>query len=145
MKRKVVLGSLLLCASWMMAQTVQADSLIVADTVGVVDAVSIVDTIDMVDTVVEDSIQQVQVSDSVVVSDSTAIALADVDSAAVVLEQVKALTDKVSEQSAQLVKEVFSDSAVVNKYNQILDSMVAQYAAEVEGLSSHYSVHVNPL
>lgn len=147
MKRKVVLGSLLLCASWMMAQTVQADSLIVADTVGVVDAVSIVDTIDMVDTVavVEDSIQQVQISDSVVVSDSTAIALVDVDSAAVVLEQVKILTDKVSEQSAQLVKEVFSDSAVVNKYNQILDSMVAQYAAEVEGISSHDSVHVNPL
>ena len=100
----------------MLAQTAQVDSLIVSDTV---DAVA----------VVEDSTSQVQMSDSV----------------AVVLEQVKELTDKVSEQSAQLVKEVFSDSTVVSKYNQILDSMVAQYAAEVEGISAHDSVHVNPL
>lgn len=141
MKRKVVLGGLLLCACWMMAQTAQTDSLIVADTVGVVDAIDMIDTV----AVAQDSTLQVQVSDSIAVSDSTAIALADVDSVAVVLEQVKTLTDKVSEQSVQLVEEVFSDSVVVSKYNQILDSIVAQYAAEVEGISPHDSVHVNPL
>ncbi len=113
MRRKVVLGSLLLCASWMMAQTAQVDSLAVSDTISVV----------------EDSASQVRISDSV----------------AVVLGQVKALTDKVSEQSAQLVKDTFSDSTVVSKYNQILDNMVAQYATEVEGISAHDSVHVNPL
>ena len=147
MRRNVVLGSLLMCANLLMAQTALVDSMIVSDTIDIVETVTVVDTIDVVDTmvVVGDSTMLVQLSDSVSISDSTAIASAEVDSADVVLEQVKVLTDKVSEQSAQLVKEVFSDSIVVNKYNQILDSIVAQYAAEVEGISAHDSVHVNPL
>ena len=145
MKKRMLLGSLLLCGtSWMMAQQVaQVDSLaqveVKADTV----------------TVVADSVQLAQ-ADSVVVEDlvdSTAIALrpltqVNVDSTKLVLDQVKELTDRISEQSflnAHLVKEVFSDTAVVNKYNRMLDDMVAKYAVEVENISVSDTHHVNPL
>ena len=40
---------------------------------------------------------------------------------------------------------MFSDTAVVNKYNRLLDKMVVQYAAEVESISAEDTTHVNPL
>lgn len=137
MKGKVLLGSLLLCCSSLMAQQVEnADSLtqVVADSAVVA--------------MVTDSIE----SDTIV-TDSTAIALrpltqAEIDSTQLVLDQVKALSDKISEQAslnALLVKEVFSDTAVVNKYNRLLENMVAQYAAEVENISVTEAENVNPL
>ena len=116
MKRKVFLGSLFLCCS----------SLLMAQ-----QAMSV------------DSLNQT--------TDSTAIALrpltvVDVDSTALV--QVKAVADMIAEQSlldAQLVQEVFSDTAVVNRYNRVLDKMVAEYAAEVESISNDDNEHTNPL
>lgn len=128
MKRKVVLASLLLCCSGLMVaqQEVNVDSLNQAAVIDTVETVAI---------------------------DSTAIALrsltqVEVDSTEQIVEQVKALTDKIAEQSsinAHLVQEVFSDTAVVNKYNRMLDKMVAEYAAEVENISVSDTAHVNPL
>lgn len=146
MRIKVVLGSLFLCYVnlTIAQQNVQVDSLD-----------QIVDSPDSV-FVVEDSISLVQ-ADTValqeVAEDSIAIALrpltqVDVDSTRLVLEQVKALTDKISEQSflnAHLVKEVFSDTAIVNKYNRLLDKMVMEYAAEAESINVDDTTHVNPL
>lgn len=143
MKGKVLFGSLLLCSSTLMAQQVEsADSLnqVVADSAAVM---LIAETAEN-DSVVADS----------VVADSTAIALrpltqAEIDSTQLVLDQVKELTDKIAEQAfldAALVKEVFSDTAVVNKYNRLLENMVAQYAAEVETIgASSENKDVNPL
>lgn len=124
-------GLLLCCASWLMArQSVQVCSLPDDDKMLAVDSVEVHGQ-----------------------ADSTGIALrpltlVEVDSTKMVLEQVKALTDMISEQSlinAHLVKEVFSDTAIVNKYNRLLDRMVAQYSAEVESISALDTVHVNPL
>ena len=139
MNRKVFLGSLLLCCSGLMAaqQVVSADSLdrVVADSTAVM------------------LIAETAETDSIV-ADSTAIALrpltqAEIDSTQFVLDQVKELTDKIAEQAfldAALVKEVFSDTAIVNKYNRLLEDMVAQYAAEVETIgASSENKDVNPL
>ena len=138
MKRKVFLGSILFCCSslLMAQQEVSVDSL--TQTPIVPDSMT-------VETVLNDSIVEE--------ADSVALALRpliqhEVDSTALVLEQVKAVTDMIAERSlmdAQLVKEVFSDTAIVNKYNRLLDNMVMQYAAEVENLSVKELEHVNPL
>ena len=145
MKRKMFLSSLLLgCTSWLMAQQIES-----VDSLAQVAAPT--DTL----TIVMDSVEVVQ-TDSIValeVLDSTAIALrpltqVNVDSTKLVLDQVKELTDMISEQSllqAYLVKEVFSDTAIVNKYNRMLDDMVAQYATEIENISVSDTLHVNPL
>ena len=135
MKRKFILGSLFLCASWGMAQQVTSvDSLSQAEaSAGVM----------LISEVAADSI----------VADSTATALrplvqVNVDSTKLVLEQVKELTDKISEQSflnAPIVKEVFSDTAIVNKYSRLLDKMVAEYAMEVENISVGEDDEINPL
>lgn len=135
MKRKFILGSLFLCASWGMAQQVASvDSLSQAEaSAGVM----------LISEVAADSI----------VADSTATALrplvqVNVDSTKLVLEQVKELTDKISEQSflnAPIVKEVFSDTAIVNKYSRLLDKMVAEYAVEVENISVGEDDEINPL
>ena len=135
MKRKFILGSLFLCASWGMAQQVASvDSLSQAEaSAGVM----------LISEVAADSI----------VADSTATALrplvqVNVDSTKLVLEQVKELTDKISEQSflnAPIVKEVFSDTAIVNKYSRLLDKMVAEYAMEVENISVGEDDEINPL
>ena len=154
MRKNVVVGSLLLCSSWALAQIAQVDSLaqVVAS-----DTLTLISEKDSIAQLQSDSLQVFEDTlalDSVEVLqevDSTAIALrplTQVDSTALVLEQVKALTDKISEQSflnAHLVKEVFSDTAVVNKYNRLLNRMVAQYAAEVESISAQDSAYVNPL
>ena len=165
MKRKIILVGLSLCLGCqVMAQDpVFVDSLtqsgVAGDSVKVLmvsESVVASDSLvvnDSVRTVESDSIQ---VADSVAVEgiiDSTAIALRpltqiEVDSTALIMERVKAVTDMVSTQSflnAHLVKEVFSDTAIVNKYNRLLNKMVAQYAAEVDNISVHDSMHVNPL
>ncbi len=142
MKRNFVLGSLLLCcASWGMAQQ-QADSLEVQSQEA---------SVMLISEVASDSTMAV-VEDSALV-DSTAIALrplanVEPDSTQLYLEQVKDLTDKISEQSlvnTQLVEEVFSDTAIVNKYNRLLEKMVMEYAAEIENISTEEDVDMNPL
>ena len=165
MKRKIILvGLSLFLGSQVMAQDpVFVDSLTQSGVAG--DSVKVLMVSESVvasdSLVVNDSIQSVesdsiQVADSVAVEgiiDSTAIALRpltqiEVDSTALIMERVKAVTDMVSTQSflnAHLVKEVFSDTAIVNKYNRLLNKMVAQYAAEVDNISVHDSMHVNPL
>lgn len=145
MKKLFVLGGLLLCcSSWMWAQQEATDSL--ALTNNNVDSAWVA-TVSEADSILVagDSIQAVQ-------TDSTALVLRPLtqidDSTQIILDQVKALTDMIADQSllnAQLVKEVFSDTAVVNKYNRLLDKMVAEYASEVENFSFNDSVDVNPL
>ncbi len=141
MKRTFILGSLLLCCTgWGMAQQ-QTDTLEVQsqESVMLISEVSADSTI----AVAEDS----------TLTDSTAITLrplADVesDSTQFYLEQVKELTDKISEQSlvnTQLVEEVFSDTAIVNKYNRLLEKMVTEYAAEIENISAAEDIDMNPL
>ena len=129
------LGSLLLCCtSWMMAQqTAQVDSVPVVNDSALV--------------VLNDSTCELEVVDS------TAIALrsltqTNLDSTKLLMEQVQELTDQLAEQSllnAIVMEEVFSDTAVVNKYNRILDQMVEEYAAEMKNISAHDTAHVNPL
>lgn len=162
MKRKIVLGSLFLYSAGliMAQQTAQVDSLsqitTSADSIVTIveDSVSSVPN-DTAAIVVKDGVLTVQ-ADTVALQegvDSVAMALRsitpmNVDSTKMVLEQVKALTDKISDQSflnAHLVKEVFSDTAIVNKYNRLLNEMVAQYAVEVENISASDTKHVNPL
>ena len=135
MKRKFIFGSLFLCASWGMAQqVVSVDSLSQAEAEAGVMLIS-------------------EVAADSVVADSTAAALrplvqVDIDSTKLVFEQVKELTDKISEQSflnAPIVKEVFSDTAIVNKYSRLLDKMVAEYAVEVENISVDEDDEINPL
>ena len=144
MKRKVFLAGLFLCCSGLMMaqQEVSVDSLnqVVASADSAI--VAKVDTVAMDGGVETDAL-----------SDSIAIALrpltqVEEDSTKFVFDQVKALTEKISEQTflnAHLVQEVFSDTAIVNKYNRMLDKMVAQYAAEVENISANDMDHVNPL
>ena len=137
MKRNFVLGSLFLCFAGlgMAHEAMPVDTLAQAE--GEVMLIS-----------------EVAVEDTLAQSDSTAIALRpllqgyNVDSTELMFEQVKELTEKIADQSflsAPLVKEVFSDTAIVNKYNRLLDDMVAKYAAEVENLGVSEDYHVNPL
>lgn len=145
MKRKMFLGSLLMCcASWMMAQqTAQVDSLMQAET----NTDSVVVANDSTWIVLNDSTSELEVVDSTAIA-LRPLAQMDLDSTKLLMEQVKELTDQIAEQSllnAILVKEVFSDSAIVNKYNRILDQMVEEYAAEMENISVHDTMHVNPL
>lgn len=159
MRKNVVVGSLLLCSSWSLAQA-QVDSLAQVVASDTLTLISVKDStfqtqpdslLAFEDTLALDS---VEVSDSIVAFkevDSTAVALrplTQIDSTTLVLEQVKALTDKISEQSllnAHLVQQVFSDTAVVNKYNRLLDRMVEDYATEIANISAQDSAHVNPL
>lgn len=144
MKRKMFLGSLILCcASWTMAQTAQTDSLMLTE--AQTDSVVVMN--DSILSVKNDSVMTEECVDSATIA-LLPLAQMNVDSTKIVLEQVKALTDKISEQSflnAHLVKEVFSDTAVVNKYNRLLEDMVVQYAAEVENIAVNDTVHVNPI
>ena len=159
MRKNIVLGCLLLCSSWLLAQA-QVDSLAQVVASDTLTLISVKDStfqtqpdslLAFEDTLALDS---VEVSDSIVAFkevDSTAVALrplTQIDSTTLVLEQVKALTDKISEQSllnAHLVQQVFSDTAVVNKYNRLLDRMVEDYATEIANISAQDSAHVNPL
>ena len=135
MRRKAILGGLFACCTGlMMAQEVNVDSLsqTVADSATVVMVAELVDSATV---------------------DSTAIALrelaqAENDSTEIFVEQIKEAADIIAERSmvnAQVVKEVFSDTAIVNKYNRMLDRMVEQYAAEVASISTYEAIDVNPL
>lgn len=123
--------------------TAEADSTILsvsADSVITVDSISITDSIS-----VADSILVTPITD-----DSAAIALRPlikVDSTALIMEKVKNVTNMISEQSflnTQRVRDVFSDTAIVNKYNRLLDKMVREYATAIDNISVEDSSLVSP-
>lgn len=132
------------------AASVVADSIVA--TVDSTVADSIVLPVDSV-ALVADSVS-VSVVDSVAndtVSDVFPVALRSsikVDSTALLMEKVKAMTDMISVKSllnAQLVQEVFSDTAIVNKYNRLLVQMSRKYAQELNDTADIDSIDVNPL
>ena len=136
--------------------TADTDSLAVAVDSAAVDSVAVVDRIALqVDSVAlsTDSVA-VAVDDSVAndsVSEVLHIALRSpikVDSTAILMEKVKAITDMISVKSllnAQLVQEVFSDTAIVNKYNRLLAQISQRYTVDANAADDVDSVEVNPL
>ena len=162
MKRKSVLGILWLAASALMAAPVMP-----VDSLTHTDSAALVVPVDSVTPIVVDSLQASLVTDSLMVdalaSDSLAVmtdsVAADsitfvlrpnmpVDSTALIMEQVKAMTNMISARAiidAQLVKSVFSDTAIVNKYNRLLDKMVKEYTVDVASVNVDDTVVVNPL
>ena len=136
--------------------TADTDSLAVAVDSVAVDSVAVVDRIALqVDSVAlsTDSVA-VAVDDSVAndsVSEVLHIALRSpikVDSTAILMEKVKAITDMISVKSllnAQLVQEVFSDTAIVNKYNRLLAQISQRYTVDANAADDVDSVEVNPL
>ena len=136
--------------------TADTDSLAVAVDSAAVDSVAVVDSIALqVDSVAlsTDSVA-VAVDDSVAnesVSEVLHIALRSpikVDSTAILMEKVKAITDMISVKSllnAQLVQEVFSDTAIVNKYNRLLAQISRRYTDDANAADDVDSVEVNPL
>ena len=157
MKRLFVLGCLL-ASCWVLgvAQTAEANP--VEGVVAKLDSVKVVT--DSVAHVVENVVDSIAVADSVAVADSAVVmslnpdslpialrVLTDVDSTALIMEKVKAVTDMISAKSlldAQLVKEVFSDTAIVNKYNRLLDKMVLDYEVAVKEIDGSDSTLFNP-
>ena len=157
MKRMRVFGGLVAaCAALSATPVLPADSLVQA----VVPADSAT-TLVVTDSLIAVTDSLAAIADSTLVTnvdsvgpvsiDSMAIALrplVKVDSTALLMEKVKAVTDMIADRSlldAHLVKEVFSDTAIVNKYNRLLDKMVDEYSKEVVELNSHDTVSVNPL
>ena len=148
MKKITFLIGLISCwTNILIAQVVHSDSLL---------QVAAVDTVSSpFDTLLVVSDTSLVVSDSLdidsIVYNSFAVSanlLEEVDSTALILEKVREVTDMISARSllnSQLVKEVFSDTAIVNKYNRLLDEMVDEYAAEVERLSTNELSDVNPI
>ena len=136
--------------------TADTDSLAVAVDSAAVDSAAVVDSIALlVDSVAlsTDSVA-VAVDDSVAndsVSEVLHIALRSpikVDSTAILMEKVKAITDMISVKSllnAQLVQEVFSDTAIVNKYNRLLAQISQRYTVDANAADDVDSVEVNPL
>lgn len=73
--------------------------------------------------------------------------LSIVDSTALIMEKVKSVTDMISMKSvlnSKLVENVFSDTAIVNKYNRLLAKMVGDYEREVKSFVGD-SIEVNPV
>ena len=132
------------------AASVVADSIVatvdstVADSIVLpVDSVALV--ADSVSVFVVDSVANDTVSDVFPVALRSSI---KVDSTALLMEKVKAMTDMISVKSllnAQLVQEVFSDTAIVNKYNRLLVQMSRKYAQELNDTADIDSIDVNPL
>lgn len=159
MKRLGMLGCLLMCClGWTMAQVVEGDSL--AQTAVVPDSTKIVVTdsaevvADSISLAAADTLSLIAANSLSVVADSIGTTdsitfnfrLQPVDSTALVMEKVKAVTDMISARSlldAQMVKEVFSDTAVVNKYNRLLDKMVRDYDSAVAAVTGDDSIHFN--
>lgn len=116
---------------------------------------------DSVDTLFSDSIQTDSLGvDSLLIDTSDVSRLSGislslspesevVDSTALIMEKVKEVTDRISSQSilnATLVNEVFSDTAIVNKYNRLLKRMVKKHEHSLANVNIDYdSVIVNPL
>lgn len=159
MKRFGMLGCLLVCClGWTMAQTVETDSQAqvtkVSDSTRIVVADSAKIVADSVSLAVADTLSQVA-ADSLGVADGLNgttdsvvfnFRLQPVDSTALVMEKVKAVTDMISARAlldAQMVQEVFSDTAVVNKYNRLLDKMVREYDSAVAAVTGEDSIHFN--
>ena len=165
MKRKSVLSILCLVATALMAAPVMpVDSLTHTDSAALVVPVDSVapmalDSLQLLpDSLVADSlVADALVNDSLaVITDSVAAdsltfvlrPIMPVDSTALIMEQVKAMTSMISARAiidAQLVKSVFSDTAIVNKYDRLLDKMVKEYAVAVADVNHHDTVVVNPL
>ena len=127
MKKITFLIGLISCwTNILIAQVVHSDSLLQVAAVDTVSSPS--------DTLLVVSDTSLVVSDSLdidsIVYNSFAVSanlLEEVDSTALILEKVREVTDMISARSllnSQLVKEVFSDTAIVNKYNRLLDEMV---------------------
>ncbi|MBR4997583.1 MAG: DUF3078 domain-containing protein [Bacteroidaceae bacterium] len=164
MKRLFLLGSLL-ASCWVLGVAQVAETNQVEGVVAKLDSVQVV-VADSAALVVENVADSVAMADSVAVADSIAVAdssavmslvpdslpialrvLTDVDSTALIMEKVKAVTDMISAKSlldAQLVKEVFSDTAIVNKYNRLLDKMVLDYEVAVKEIDGSDSTLFNP-
>ena len=118
MKRKVVFCSLFLCCAGLMSaqQTVNVDSL--NQTVAPADSAVVL----MADSAVAGNVEVDALADSIAIA-LRPLTQISMDSTKIVFDQVKELTDKISEQAlqnAQLVQKVFSDTAIVNKYNDML-------------------------
>ncbi len=159
MKRLCVLGCLLVCClGWMRAQTVETDSLIqtvvLPDSTQIIVADSVKMVADSISPAVADTLSLVAADSLSVAADSIAITdsitynfrLQPIDSTALIMEKVKAVTDMISARAlldAQMVKEVFSDTAIVNKYNRLLDKMVREYDSEVAAVAGEDSTHFN--
>ena len=153
-RSSILLGCFFCFMGFAMAQTVKTDSL-----KSVPDSVDFVtDSIKRVVDIVADTMLVVA-NDSVVCVDSIVVMASDsvsevgvdlspqlIDSTTLIMEQVKAVTDMISARSmlnTQLVKEVFSDTAIVNKYNRLLDKMVNEYDAAVAAITGEDSIHFN--
>ena len=151
MKRLFMLGGWFMCCMCLgMAQTAQTDSLtVVTDSVEIVaDSTLMAVNDDLV--TLTDSVVAVADSLGAVAADSAYttfdLSLQQIDSTALIMEKVKAVTDMISARSmldTQLVKEVFSDTAIVNKYNRLLDKMVREYDAAVAAVTGDDSIHFN--
>ncbi|MBE6291536.1 MAG: DUF3078 domain-containing protein [Bacteroidales bacterium] len=120
------------------AKSINSDSL--TKTKPIVDTM-VVDTVSHI-LIVVDSIKELE-------NDSTRISLVEPvkDSTALIMDQVKSITDMISMKSALnnvLVENIFSDTAIVNKYNRRLDALINDYEKDVAAITGD-SVAVNPV
>lgn len=150
MKRRYLLGAAIACYAYISMAQVQTDTL--QHVPHSKDSLLIVPNDSTSHRITSDSsiIHVSSDTTSTVLPDSSFIALrplAKVDSTALIMEKVKSVTNMISEQSflnTQRVREVFSDTAIVNKYNRLLDKMVKEYAIAVDNISADDSSLVSP-
>lgn len=142
MKKKYLLGAAIACFTCVSMAQVESDSLKLVGTPQDSLSVQLPDSA---------AVLQAAVDSAAIATDSTMIALrpltTKVDSTAIIMEKVKSVTDMISTRSflnTQLVKEVFSDTAVVNKYNRLLDQLVADYAVAVDNIDTDDSLQMSP-
>lgn len=147
LKNKLTLCIALSClANWGFAQSVSSDSaslhVPVDSLMPVVRDTIVADTLLVIP---NDSLPSEQLADSL---QADLPSVVKIDSTALILEQVKAVTDMISAKSiidAQMVKKVFSDTAIVNKYNRLLDKLVMDYELAVQSIDGEDSIHFSPL
>ena len=142
MKRRYLLGAVIACCTYMSMAQSQTDTLQhvpqTQDSLSVAQADSTV----LQGTSESEVLHVSSDSTSIVIADSGFVALrplTKVDSTTLIMEKVKSVTNMISEQSflnTQRVREVFSDTAIVNKYNRLLDKMVNEYAIAVDNISA---------
>lgn len=150
MKRRYLLGTVIACCTYMSMAQSQTDTLQhvpqTQDSLSVAQADSTV----LQGTSESEVLHVSSDSTSIVIADSGFVALrplTKVDSTTLIMEKVKSVTNMISEQSflnTQRVREVFSDTAIVNKYNRLLDKMVNEYAIAVDNISADDSSLVSP-
>ena len=147
LKNKLTLCIALSClANWGFAQSVSSDSaslhVPVDSLMPVVRDTIVADTLLVIP---NDSLPSEQLADSLQAGLPSVV---EIDSTALILEQVKAVTDMISAKAiidAQMVKKVFSDTAIVNKYNRLLDKLVMDYELAVQSIDGEDSIHFSPL